>query len=178
MLQKGEFGLLWSVLAHHPGAESRGRLRALQQPGVEHLAEAVVGRVPESAKCGGYQGRGQAPTQNRQSSGLSLGAIQHVSLRSQHLPLPERLAPRPTRPGTLDLTAANLIVNDLEMHSRIVSCAQQITRQVPLGHSFLTFKCALQALLQCLHAIHAIWRCKTVLTPSQCELYRSGRNQF
>ena len=55
---------------------------------------------------------------------LEIREVLHiVSLKSQNLPLPERLAPRPTRPGTLDLTAANLLVTDVALHAKVVTCA-------------------------------------------------------
>ena len=105
---------------------------------------------------------------------LSPLKIHTVALRSQHLPLPERLAPRPSKPGTLDLTASNLIVNDLAMHARIGTCARQIKRVVDVGRGQLKFGAAVEALMQLLHSIHAIWRTKTRLTADQCAAYHPG----
>jgi hypothetical protein len=48
--------------------------------------------------------------------------INSIILKAQGLPLPEKLAPRHTKAGTLDLTAATLLVKDVEMHHRIGQC--------------------------------------------------------
>ena len=40
--------------------------------------------------------------------------------------MPERLAPRLTKAGNLDLTASNLFVRDVELHARIVEHARSI----------------------------------------------------
>ena len=76
--------------------------------------------------------------------------------------------------GTLDLTASNLIVNDLAMHARIGTCARQIKRVVDVGRGQLKFGAAVEALMQLLHSIHAIWRTKTRLTADQCAAYHPG----
>ncbi len=70
---------------------------------------------------------------NPRDAGPIKVVINEVSLKSQGLPLPERLAPRPTKPGTLDLTAANLLVNDFEMHARVVECVKTIDRVIKVG---------------------------------------------
>ena len=83
------------------------------------------------------------------------------------LPLPERLAPRPTKLGTLDLTAANLLVTDIEMHARISEATKTIKKVIKIGFSGLKFSSAIGALFQALHGLHALWRQKTVLTQTR-----------
>lgn len=94
------------------------------------------------------------------------------------LPLPERLAPRPTKLGTLDLTAANLLVTDIAMHGRVVEAAKTINKVIKIGFSGLKFSAAIGALFQAIHGMHTFWRQKTSLTPTDRQKYRSIVERF
>lgn len=104
--------------------------------------------------------------------------INEVALKSQGLPLPERLAPRPTKPGTLDLTAANLLVGDFEMHARVVNCVKTIDRVIKIGNSGLYLSSAIEALFRFIHGLHSFWRQKSLLSPSDRQKYRVLAERF
>jgi hypothetical protein len=60
--------------------------------------------------------------------------IHHVSLEAQGLPMPERIAPRKTKLGTLDLTASTLFINNIAMHARVGQCARAINKNFLFRH--------------------------------------------
>lgn len=112
------------------------------------------------------------------ASGPLKDIIQHIILQSQGLPLPERLAPRHTKTGTLDLTAATLFVTNIELHGRIGQCAKELTRKLIYGHGQLNMASAVQMLCKNLHQLHSFWRQKTDLSPFDLTSYHNVTIQF
>lgn len=104
--------------------------------------------------------------------------IEHVVLQSQGLPLPERLAPRHTKTGTLDLTAATLFVTNIELHGRLSQCARAIPRKVPFGQGHLNMGAAVQMLCKNLMQLHSFWRQNTDLSVSDLSAYHSLTTLF
>ena len=86
--------------------------------------------------------------------------ITKIILQSQGLPLPERLAPRHTKTGTFDLTAATLFVTNIELHGGISMYAKAITRKVPYGQWHMNMGVIVQMICKNLNQLHSFWRQK------------------
>ena len=71
-----------------------------------------------------------------------------------------------------------MLVNNLEMHARVVENAKLINRTIPLGHGRLKFSSAIEALFRCLHVLHKFWSQKTFLTFFERELYLQGSSML
>lgn len=104
--------------------------------------------------------------------------ITNIILQSQGLPLPERLAPRHTKTGTLDLTAATLFVTNIELHGRIGICARTISRKVPYGQGHMNMGVIIQMLCKNLHQLHSFWRQKTDFSEHDLTMYNTITVQF
>ena len=90
--------------------------------------------------------------------------INDLCLKAQGIPLPERLAPRHTKPGNLDLTASTLFVQDAETHARLAHVLNPSNVLVPFRGAQINVGSALQMLLSTLRALHQFWRQKPILT--------------
>lgn len=105
------------------------------------------------------------------------GLVRALSLEAQGLPVAQHLAPRPTKPGTLDLTASTLFVRSVEQHARICNYARQLNKLVSFRHAQINLGAALEMFLRALHGVHSLWSQKTLLTPTdlnQAGLARRG----
>ena len=100
---------------------------------------------------------------------LVSSVIQSLAEDAQGVPEGERLAPRRTKPGSVDLTAATIFVGHVEKHARIVQHAKTLDRLVPWGSGEINLGVAIDLFLRALHAAHTIWRQKTMLTQSDLE---------
>lgn len=112
------------------------------------------------------------------SSGPLKQLIQECILISQGLPLPDRLAPRHTKEGTLDLTASTLFITHIESHGRLVQCARDAPRIILFGNGKLSIANAMAILLRTLHSLHAFWRQKKNLTPVDIQNYHALASRF
>lgn len=91
---------------------------------------------------------------------------------AQGVPEAARLAPRHTKPGTLDLTASTLFVGSLERHARICKLARQLGVMIMFKNGSLNLGSALQSLFTTLHSLHGLWRQKTFF--DQADLQKIG----
>lgn len=98
--------------------------------------------------------------------------IRSVTLESQGIPLADRVAPRRTDPGTLDLTASTIFVGAVERHALIVKFARGLNQTIPFDNAQINLGVAMEMFLKTLHALHRFWRQKSPLTPADLE--RSG----
>ena len=92
--------------------------------------------------------------------------IQALSWEAQGIPAVQHLAPRHTKPGTLDLTAATLFVQAVEKHALICGHATQMKKTVPFRSGHINLAVALEMFFRTLHALHSLWRQKNPLTPA------------
>ena len=93
----------------------------------------------------------------------------------------ERLAARPTKPGTLDLTSARWFIEKEALHATLVDAvrtnapdnvvALRDGKQIKLYF-------AVKLLLLNLNRMHAIWRCKEPYNSEQVECYHSAVETF
>ena len=81
------------------------------------------------------------------------------------------LAPRHTKEGSLDLTAATLFVTNTEMHGQVAQCVRILPRLLNFGQGKLNMACAVQRLLRTLHSLHTLWRQKAHLSVEDLDLY-------
>ena len=101
-----------------------------------------------------------------------------LTLQSQGLPLPERLAPRHTKAGSLDLSASVLFILDLDSHSRIGKALRATNTTVALGTGRVNAGAAVEYLFRVLHALFSLWRQPTHLTPHQKKAYHNLATKF
>ena len=104
--------------------------------------------------------------------------IGQLTSEVRSLPLNEQLAPRPTKAGTLDLTASTLLVQNKDMHAEIGKFAKVMDKKFPLGTGHINLGSAVHALLTSLSSIHSLWRKKTPLTNQDKVNYRSLCKRF
>jgi hypothetical protein len=104
--------------------------------------------------------------------------VDRLTLQARGLPIPERLAPRLTKQGTLDLTSSNLFVRDVELHGRLVDHARSINLMVDGPFGKMNYASALGTLLRTLHGLHNLWRQKTPFSPADLTNYRSLATRF
>lgn len=104
--------------------------------------------------------------------------LHHVSLESQGLPMPERLAPRMTKLGNLDLTAATLFIGNFAMHGRIGQFARSLNKRIPFRNGQLNMGSAIELLFRRLHSIHKFWRQPQLLTQEEKNNYRALVTDF
>ena len=101
------------------------------------------------------------------SRGLVLELIQSLTQEAQGIPAAQRLAPRPTKPGTLDLTSSAIFVTAVERHALIANHARKINRMVPYENTNHNLGAAIGLFLHALHSLHKFGRRKTELTVSE-----------
>ena len=93
---------------------------------------------------------------------------------AEQLPLADRYAPRLTKPGEMDLTAARLFVIKEEYHTQLIALLRKhlgsITIPWEAGRDVLAHV-AVGLLLKGLHVIHTLWCQKTLLTNEDLALY-------
>ena len=94
-------------------------------------------------------------------SGPIKDIIHLLTIQAQGIPLPERLAPRHTKIGSLDLTASTLFVQNVEVHARIGACLRALHQTIPFGNGHLNLGAAIELLFRTLHGLHTFWRQKT-----------------
>ena len=108
--------------------------------------------------------------------------IHSVSWDAASLPEEERLASRPTKPGTLDLTAGKLFIQREEGHQKLVSLAQKYAPDVTVAYgnesAQLFAHVVLRILLQALRSLHTLWRVKSLLTDQEVTQYRINLGRF
>ena len=104
--------------------------------------------------------------------------LHSLSQDAQRLPIAQRLAPRKSKPGTLDLTASRLFVDNLEAHAIVVRCASTCTQTFTMGSGKIGLGPAIQLLLSCLFTLHRLWRQKTVFTPIDLDVYLNAVSKF
>lgn len=94
-----------------------------------------------------------------------VGEVVHsLTLEAQGVPSEDQLAPRPTKPGTLDLTASTLFVGAFERHAAISNYARSLNKLFPFGNGNINLGAILHLFFRTLHGLHNLWRQKTNLT--------------
>lgn len=89
--------------------------------------------------------------------------VAHLTLEAQGVPYAHRLAPRPTKMGSLDLTASTLFVQNIELHGRIGEIFRLMNKRVAFRNASINLGAAVLLLLRTLHSLHTFWRQKTLL---------------
>ena len=92
----------------------------------------------------------------------------------------DRLAPRYTKPGTLDLTASRLFIEKVELHVELCAIVRAHAH-TPLQWNTdrrIMPHAAVQMLLTSFRSIHACWRMSTPITPDQFREYQSHVVKF
>ena len=80
--------------------------------------------------------------------------IQALSWEAQGIPVVQHLAPRHTKPGTLDLTASTLFVRAVDKHALICKFAQQLKKWYPSATAKQTFQVSSKCFSG--HSMHCI----------------------
>ena len=92
----------------------------------------------------------------------------------KNVPVEDRIAPRPTKPRTLDLTAARIFIENKLLQQELVTLVKahstatvewEPRRQVAIHSVLLT-------LLSSLRELHALWRIAAPLTSEQIATYQ------
>ena len=94
------------------------------------------------------------------------------------LPIAQRLAPRKNKPGTLDLTASRLFIENIRAHAVVVQCASITEKTFPLGRGRIGLGPAVQLLLSSLFTLHRLWRQKTAFTDTDLSIYEATASKF
>ena len=82
-----------------------------------------------------------------------------------------RLAPRHTKPGTLDQSASTLFVENIEVQAKICASLRELKQVANLPTGNMNVASAIQLLFRTLHGLHSLWRTKTLLTSEECKSY-------
>ena len=98
--------------------------------------------------------------------------ITRLTRQAQSLPFHDRLAPRLTKEGSLDLTASTLFVRDIELHARIVQHARDVDWVLEGPFGKLTFFACITILLRSLHGLHQFWSQREPFSPPNLSSYR------
>lgn len=101
-----------------------------------------------------------------------------LSQDAQRLPIAQRLAPRKSKPGTLDLTASRLFIENLRAHAVVVHCATTTEKTFPLGRGKIGLGPAVQLLLSSLFTLHRLWRQKTSFSDQDISVYEASASKF
>lgn len=117
-------------------------------------------------------GKGHAPTSFPEARGQIAQLIEALAREAEGIPAAHHLAPRKTKPGTLDLTASTLFVKDIPKHALISSHARTLNKLVNFRNGQINLGAALDLFFRTLHGLHALWRQKTLLTSD--DLTRTG----
>lgn len=92
--------------------------------------------------------------------------IASMTQEAQGIPSVQHLAPRRTKPGTLDLTASTLFVGAVEKHALICAYARELQKLIPFRHAHINLGTALEMFLTALFGLHRLWRQTTCFSPS------------
>ena len=120
----------------------------------------------------------QGPTSG--STALHAGVrqfVQEVQWTVQGLPQTQRLAPRPTALGTLDLTASRLFLESVGLQDRLVALVQASfgdTQVIFHGGRGVMLHAVVRTLLRGLGTLHAYWRQEGNLSDSQLQEYETA----
>lgn len=71
-----------------------------------------------------------------------------VTKNCRHLPADQKLAPRHVKEGTLDLTAAVHLVENVELHAKISKACELVDLCVPGPHGTIPFAMAISSLFR------------------------------
>jgi hypothetical protein len=99
-----------------------------------------------------------------------------LTSEAQGVPVVHHLAPRRTKAGTVDLTAATMFVGDAEKHARICNHARQLGHLIKFRNNKINLGVALEMFFRTLNHLHSMWRQKEVLT--QTDLQHTGLHGF
>jgi hypothetical protein len=113
-----------------------------------------------------------------EAKGHLLELMQSLSMEAEGLPEADRVAPRRTTPGTLDLTAANIFVKATERHALIAQYARTIKRIFPFEGGKINLGVAMEMLLESLQGLHKFWRQNTPLTNADLDKYHALASRF
>ena len=89
--------------------------------------------------------------------------VAQLTQEAARIPIGERLAPRHTKMGNLDLDASTLFVQNTELHVRIANLFRQLNKSIPFGNGLINVGAAIQDMFQTLHGLHSLWRQKSPL---------------
>ena len=106
--------------------------------------------------------------------------VQRIAWDAKGIPVSERLAPRLTKPGTLDLTAGRLFATTPALHAQLVEAVRANTQEciewVP-GRKLYVYR-ALHVLLASFHSLHATWVVREPVTNQQLTEYSRHVENF
>ena len=96
------------------------------------------------------------------------------------LPIDQRVAPRPAKAGTLDLTASRQFIDDVHWHGRLEGIVKKHCPdgKLPFGERPLLVTAILRILLRSLKLAHGFWHSKVELTLEDVTRYDLSIDQF
>ena len=100
--------------------------------------------------------------------------VQDVQWSVQGLPAAQRLAPRPTTLGTLDLTASRLLLEDIPLQDQLVALVQQKFPNTQIafpGGRGILVHAVLRTLLRGFRTLHQFWHQPADLSEAQLQDY-------
>ena len=129
----------------------------------------------------GDTARGMSGPESRSLVALVKDFMQLISWDAARIPASDRIAPRPAKPGTLDLTSARLFIESHERHANLAAgiarCCPALSVNLPDGRS-ISFSMAIRVLLQHLCVMHGIWRVKFLLDLATIDKYADSVRTF
>ena len=107
---------------------------------------------------------------NGQGSRRALTALNDlwgdITQEANRIPVGERVAMRPTKEGSLDITAARMFLDKAEFKKALVDILETYFPDVRVGGD-IKVSTAVSALLACLSELHTFWRQKTFFNSEQ-----------
>jgi hypothetical protein len=116
------------------------------------------------------------------------GAVKDVIIQARQdvakVPIAERIAPRPTKADSLDMTASQVFLRDTRFHQRLVSIAREYANQsawpclVQVGARRMGAWVALQCLFHDLGEMFRVWSAKHWLSDEEVTKYAKYCRRF
>ena len=112
---------------------------------------------------------GHEPTAYPEAKPQIVHLMETLTREAQGVPAVQHLAPRRTKPGSLDLTASTMFVNDIEKHAHICEHARKLAKHVTFRKTSLSLATVLEMFFKALHTAHSLWSQKTMLTQNDLD---------
>lgn len=99
---------------------------------------------------------------------------------ARQLPAQEHLTVQRVKDGAVDLTGAHLFLTQPNIRTRLLDHLKVAggDRTCPFRHGQLLYFSVVRLLLQSLSHLHALWCCKSLLSPVQLTEHRGAVEQF
>jgi hypothetical protein len=103
-----------------------------------------------------------------------------VMTEARQLPAQEHLTVQRVKDGAVDLTGAHLFLTQPNIRTRLLDHLKVAggDRTCPFRHGQLLYFSVVRLLLQSLSHLHALWCCKSLLSPVQLTEHRGAVEQF